>query len=86
MKIEKTTINIDKLSTDVFVLDTLKSSHFTVDNPKLKRLSINLVEAKPAYTLIIKGDEYDSLGQWTDESLNEYIINKFSLIVVYAGG
>ena len=86
MNIEKTTINIDKLSTDVFVLDTLKSSHFTVDNPKLKRLSINLVEAKPAYTLIIKGDEYDSLGQWTDESLNEYIINKFSLIVVYAGG
>jgi hypothetical protein len=62
-----------------FTLNTLNDNHITNDNPILKILKVQLNEAVPMKTLIFSGAEYDALGQWTDVSLNEYIINKYGL-------
>jgi hypothetical protein len=65
-----------------FKLSKLNDLHITNDDPIRKVLRVNLVEAVPPQTLVIKDAEYDSLGQWTDDSLLTYIINKYGIQVI----
>ena len=62
------------------ILNTLSDTHFTIDDPFNKRLAIQLREARPAFTLVVTGSNYDALGEWTDASLNQYIINTLGLV------
>ena len=63
----------------VFELKTLSDFHQTQDNPKEKILLVILAEANPPQQIVVKGSEYDAVGQWTDSSLNDYLISKLGL-------
>ncbi len=62
-----------------YCLETLADTHATYDSPKDRRLIVELMEARPQQSIVISGDEYDSLGQWTDDSLNDYLIDLLKL-------
>lgn len=49
----------------------------TNDDPEKRQLSIYI--NRGAVKLIVKGDEYDALGQWTDPQLRDYIFTKLGL-------
>ena len=66
----------------IFSLKTLAENHSTQDDPAKKVLQIILREALPPQTLVVVGAEYDALGQWTDATLNQYIIGKLGLVIV----
>lgn len=82
MNIEPKTITDSKTINTTFVLNTLSDAHMTNDDPFRKILRVSLTEASPPQQISITGNDYDSLGQWTDESLNQYLINKYGLVVV----
>lgn len=82
MNIEPKTITDSRTVSMTFTLNTLSDVHMTSDDPFRKILRVSLTEANPPQQILINGTDYDTLGQWTDESLNNYIINKYGLVVV----
>lgn len=69
-----------QLQQPIFSLTELHDNHPTMDNPRAKTLQVFLTEFHPAQSIKISGDDYIALGQWTDESLNQFLITKFGLI------
>lgn len=65
-----------------FRMVKLDDVHVTSDDPIRKNLRITLHEAQPPQTILVSGAEYESLGQWTDESLNDWLVTKLGLVVV----
>lgn len=82
MNIEPKTITDSRTVNMTFNLNTLSDAHMTSDDPFRKILRVSLSEANPPQQVLVTGTDYDTLGQWTDESLNNYIINKYGLVVI----
>ena len=82
MNIEPKTITDTKTINMTFTLNTLSDFHVTSDDPFRKILRVSLSEANPPQQVSITGNDYDSLGQWTDQSLNDYLVTKYGLVVV----
>lgn len=82
MNIETKTITDSRTISSTFTLTTLSDIHMTSDDPFRKILRVTLAEATPPQQVIITGADYDSLGQWTDSSLNSFLVNKYGLTVV----
>jgi len=80
MNIEPKTVTDTKTVTSSFSISKLNDSHVTMDDPMRKTLRIQLVEAMPPQNVIISAAEYDSLGQWTDESLCTFLVAKYGLV------
>ena len=65
-----------------YVMNTLNDQHHTIDDPASQTLTVSLSEALPPQSLVISGQDYVNLGQWTDATLNQYIITKLGLIPI----
>jgi hypothetical protein len=82
MNIEPKTITDSRTISSTFTLNSLSDFHITSDDPFRKILRVSLSEANPPQQIVISGDDYDNLGQWTDQSLNNYLITKYGLVVI----
>lgn len=82
MNIEPKTVTTSRTVNTTFTISSLNSTHITWDDPFRKILKVQLIEATPAQNILIEGDEYDSLGQWTDETLQQFLITKFNLVEI----
>jgi hypothetical protein len=82
MNIESKTITDSRTINMTFTLNTLSDFHVTSDDPFRKILRVSLSEANPPQQVSVTGNDYDTLGQWTDQSLNDYLINKYGLVVI----
>jgi len=82
MNIEQKIVSDTKTVTSSFTISKLNDTHVTMDDPIRKTLRIQLSEAMPPQNVIISGAEYDSLGQWTDETLTSFLVAKYGLTVV----
>ena len=80
MNIQPKTITSTKTVTSSFSFTTLNDAHITNDDPIRKTLRVTLSEALPPQVVSVTGSDYDALGQWTDDSLNAYIIDKYGLV------
>ena len=49
----------------------------TLDDPFRRRLQIMVNNAAP---IVIEGDEYDALGQWTDDTIKKLAITRLELV------
>lgn len=65
-----------------FTISKLNDVHISYDDPIHKILRVSIPEAVPPQTLTIKGVDYENLGQWTDETLNDTIVAKYGLEVI----
>jgi hypothetical protein len=81
MNITPKTITVTRDSL-VYKFNKVNDTHITNDNPIAKRLVVILNESNPPYQLIITGSAYDSLGQWTDETLKQAIVDKMGFETV----
>lgn len=79
------TITITQTETNivnrVFTLTSLNDKHVTTDDPDRQILKIQLTEARPPQQIVVSGNDYIALGQWTDDSLTQYLITKFNLVL-----
>lgn len=75
-------ITLTKTFSTSYSLEHLDDSHVTYDDTVNKVLTVELREAVPPQVITIAGEEYDTLGQWTDESLNQFLVTKFGLTPV----
>jgi hypothetical protein len=82
MNIEPKTITDSRTISMTFTLNNLSDFHVTSDDPFRKILRVSLSEANPPQQVSITGNDYDSLGQWTDQSLNNYLVAKYGLVVI----
>ena len=82
MNIETKIVTTSRTTDTTFTISSLNSSHMTWDDPARRFLRIQLIEASPPQSIMIEGDEYDSLGQWTDESLCAFLVAKYGLVTV----
>jgi len=82
MNIEPKTVTISKTTDTTFSISSLNSSHMTWDDPARRFLRVQLIESSPPQNIMIEGDEYDSLGQWTDETLQQFLMTKFNLVEI----
>ena len=82
MNIEPKTVTDSRTINTTFTLTTLSDFHVTSDDPFRKILRVSLNEANPPQQIIITGTDYDNLGQWTDQSLNDYLVTKYGLTVI----
>ena len=82
MNIEPKTITTTVTQKSSLIFDTLNDAHSTSDNITDKILIVEIPESTPPHNIVIQGDEYDKLGQWTDYSLNAYIIDKYNLKLI----
>lgn len=62
-----------------FSINRLNDVHVSYDDPIYKVLRITIPEAVPPQVLVISGEEYEALGQWTDATLNATIMAKYGL-------
>jgi hypothetical protein len=81
MNIESKTVTTSRTTDTTFTISSLNGSHMTWDDPARRFLRIQLIEVSPPQNIMIEGDEYDSLGQWTDESLCAFLVAKYGLVV-----
>ena len=49
----------------------------TLDDPFRRRLQIMVNNAAP---ILIEGDDYDALGQWTDDTVKKLVITRLELV------
>lgn len=82
MNIEPKTVTTSRTIDATFTISSLNSTHVTWDDPFKKALRIQLIEAVPPQNILVEGDEYDSLGQWTDETLQQFLMTKFNLVEI----
>lgn len=82
MNIEPKTVTDSRTISATFTLTTLSDVHMTSDDPFRKILRISLNEANPPQQILVTGTDYDNLGQWTDVSLNDFLVNKYNLTVL----
>lgn len=82
MNIEPKTITESRTVNMTFTLTTLSDVHMTSDDPFRKILRVSLSEANPPQQVSITGNDYENLGQWTDSSLNDFLITKYGLVIV----
>ena len=80
--IQTKTVTTTRSISSSFSISTLNDSHLTVDDPIAGKLKVQLIEAKPQTFITIDGADYTSLGQWTDSSLNQFLIQKLGLTVI----
>ena len=49
----------------------------TLDDPFRRRLQVMVNNMSP---ILIEGDEYDALGQWTDDTIKKLVITRLELV------
>ena len=82
MNIEQKTVTTSRTIDSTFTFSSINGAHVTSDDPFRRILRVQLIEVVPPQNILIQGDEYDSLGQWTDDSLQQFLITKFNLVEI----
>ena len=82
MNIEQKTVTTSRTIDSTFTFSSINGAHVTSDDPFRRILRVQLAEVVPPQNILIQGDEYDSLGQWTDDSLQKFLMTKFNLVEI----
>ena len=81
MNITPKTITVPQPSRS-YQLDKLNAIHTCLDDPENKVLRVILREAQPELVITISGAEYEALGQWSDDTLCAFLVQKLALQIV----